>query len=259
MKILPDWFERDNYDISREYAQICTGVDDGKHTTDYYVSEHDRNGASIVIVGGMHGGEPAGAEAASRFVNAVPSCGKLSVIPRANPIGLQQRQRDSPGHGDLNDLFTGGPDDAHAAAIWEAVDAARPDVVIDLHTSRWPRSMSNKNASNGQAIYPSEESRDVADHVARQVSNERVKHGANHLASAWQDSRKQFFFDVGNTMGEKPDGPLVDYARYQLGEDTQSFLVEVARNGVPYETRVDWHCAVVRGIADEFGVAIHGV
>ena len=96
----------------------------------------------MIITGGIHGNEPAGAEAADQIRHWPVVKGKIIVIPKVNQQSLAVGQRRIPKFGteisDLNRNFpkTGQPDEARsdlAKAVWAFVKKQKPDWVIDLH------------------------------------------------------------------------------------------------------------------------------
>ena len=102
----------------------------------------DQPGPTVVIAGGIHGNEPAGAAAAEQIRHWPIPRGRLVVIPRANIPGLADGTRYLPGEPpalrDLNRQFpkTKGTPEAKgvlAKAIWGFVGGQKPDWVIDLH------------------------------------------------------------------------------------------------------------------------------
>jgi len=108
----------------------------------YHVIQGDEPGPTVLLVGGVHGDEPAGAQAAEQICQWPLRKGRLVVIPRANPAALDARTRLIPGEKagsrDLNRNFPkpGGPAEAIgdlAAALWSTIAAQKPDWVIDLH------------------------------------------------------------------------------------------------------------------------------
>ena len=98
-------------------------------------------GPTVLIIGGMHGNEPAGAEAAAAISCWTIGGGRLIVIPRANVPALAAKTRRIPGlDGDEGDLNRHFPLDAeagfrseHAADLWQVVQDLDPDWLIDLH------------------------------------------------------------------------------------------------------------------------------
>ena len=106
----------------------------------HIISSHEP-GPTVLIIGGMHGNEPAGAEAASAIAHWTIERGRLIVIPRANIPALDAKTRRIPGldgdEGDLNRHFPVKPEadirSEHAGDLWSLIEEKRPDWVIDLH------------------------------------------------------------------------------------------------------------------------------
>lgn len=110
--------------------------------TPYYIRDTNAEGPTVLIIGGMHGNEPAGAEAAEHIRHWPITRGRLVVIPRANPPALIANTRYIPGKpkktGNLNRNFPAtnpardvrGPT---AENLWEFITVLKPDWVLDLH------------------------------------------------------------------------------------------------------------------------------
>lgn len=110
--------------------------------TAYYVHDSGVPGPTLLVVGGVHGNEPAGYRAADQIRHWPITRGRLVVIPQANVPGLKANIRympkvDAPLR-DLNRNFP-TPDIAEqprgqaANALWQFVQELKPDWVIDLH------------------------------------------------------------------------------------------------------------------------------
>ena len=110
--------------------------------TPVYTITGAQPGPTVLIVGGVHGNEPAGHHAANQ-IRHWPVCrGKLVVIPRLNVPGIKRHTRFLPDvpqeERDLNRNFPRDelPDSTSgtvATAIWQFAEALKPDWVIDLH------------------------------------------------------------------------------------------------------------------------------
>lgn len=122
--------------------------------TSAIVIESGVPGPTALVVGGVHGDEPAGARAALQVSGWRLVKGKLVVIPCANEPGLRAGTRRMPGlskaRGDLNRQFPTAarpaPVGVLATALWSFVEQLRPDLVLDLHegydfTQRNPKSV----------------------------------------------------------------------------------------------------------------------
>lgn len=125
--------------------------------TRWYSHDSEVDGPTILIVGGMHGNEPAGHRAARQIATWSVDAGRIVVIPAANPPALAERTRRIPGleddAGDLNRHFpvTGAdvdPTGPAAPAIWAFVDSIEPDVLLDLHEGYGYRAAGSKSVGS---------------------------------------------------------------------------------------------------------------
>ena len=111
----------------------------GGWQTPYYIRQAETPGPVVVITGGVHGNEPAGAVAAQDIRHWEIIKGTLIVIPEANPGGLEAGTRSTPGEGDLNRNFPGqnesinAVDGPTATAIWDFVREQSPAWLLDMH------------------------------------------------------------------------------------------------------------------------------
>lgn len=110
--------------------------------TPYYVIDSGVVGETVLVTGGVHGNEPAGAYAADQIRHWPIVKGKLVVVPRVNRLGLEQETRYVPGvekgERDLNRNFSGvkerGPvRGGLAKLLWAFAEEVEPDWVLDLH------------------------------------------------------------------------------------------------------------------------------
>jgi len=107
----------------------------------YYVTDTGKAGPVVMVVGGVHGNEPAGARAAEHIRHWRIIRGRLIVLPRANEPALKSRTRLMPSapkdRGNLNRNFPKEAGDepkcALSRAIWSLVCETRPDWLLDLH------------------------------------------------------------------------------------------------------------------------------
>lgn len=103
--------------------------------------ESDNPGPCILIVGGMHGDEPAGVQACTELAdNIIPPRGRLILVPAANPPALTAQKRFFPSDSDLNRAFGSEAAKGNTAALrdalWALLIAEKVDWVIDLHEAR---------------------------------------------------------------------------------------------------------------------------
>ena len=97
------------------------------------------DGPTILILGGMHGNEPAGPAAADAISSWSVKRGRLIVIPRMNLPALAANQRLIPEmsepEGNLNRHFPIGGEVTPGVAtdLWALLEHVKPDWVLDLH------------------------------------------------------------------------------------------------------------------------------
>ncbi|MCD0462425.1 dienelactone hydrolase family protein [Roseiconus lacunae] len=110
--------------------------------TPWYINDSGIDGPTVVITGGIHGNEPAGAASAEQIRHWPIVRGKLVVIPRVNTAGLEANTRYIPGavdaQKDLNRNFPSPgiaqqPRGEIATELWEFVVNQDPDWLFDLH------------------------------------------------------------------------------------------------------------------------------
>ncbi len=109
--------------------------------TEYYIIDAQKPGPVVLITGGIHGNEPAGARAAEHVRFWPLKCGKLIVIPRVNKPGLEKGTRAMPSipkeFANLNRNFPKKDKPACACKlsriIWQWVCRQQPDWLLDLH------------------------------------------------------------------------------------------------------------------------------
>lgn len=110
--------------------------------TPIYVNDSGRSGPTVIVTGGVHGNEPAGASAAEQIRHWPIRSGKLIVIPRLNVTALASNTRYTPDvaedEKDLNRNFpysgiASEPRGEIAEAVWQFVSKQNPDWLFDLH------------------------------------------------------------------------------------------------------------------------------
>ena len=122
----------------RSSGFVAVGTD---WETPYYRIETDKPGPTVMILGGMHGNEPAGAYAAEQIRHWTIRRGTLVVLPCANRLGRAANIRYVPDRPmeerDLNRNFprptTKTTRGVLAGEIWKLTLAVKPDWVLDLH------------------------------------------------------------------------------------------------------------------------------
>ena len=114
-------------------------IGQGMWETDYYVLEGEAVGPVIIIVGGIHGDEPAGWQAAKRLLTSRINRGKVIIIPQANAQAVRDKTREFIDGQDLNRCFpgktSGTPMERLAFTLFNFIRENRAELVIDLHES----------------------------------------------------------------------------------------------------------------------------
>lgn len=128
-------------EVSRSEGVLAEGT---RWQTRYYVIDSGEAGATVMVTGGLHGNEPAGAAAAEQIRHWPIVKGRLIVVPRANVPGLEADTRYLPeqprDERDLNRNFPGDDDESAdatrgriAGEIWRLTRKTKPGWVLDLH------------------------------------------------------------------------------------------------------------------------------
>jgi putative intracellular protease/amidase len=148
--------------------------------TRYFVQTSDRAGPTVVISGGVHGDEPAGAAAAEQIRHWPIVRGMLVVLPSANPPALAARTRRIPGapasQNNLNRNFPrAGQLDApplgeQAAAIWQWLQSVQPTWVVDLHEGYGIRAAGSKSVGSSVVVCPDEEADEAVERMLAAVN-----------------------------------------------------------------------------------------
>lgn len=185
---------------------LCRGT---RFETQYYVRRAATPGPTVVITGGLHGDEPAGAAAAEQIRHWPIQCGTLAVLPRANPPGLDAHTRLMPdlekSRNNLNRNFpkaaTAGPAVGEpAVAVWTWVQSLKPDWVIDLHEGTEPRASGSKSVGASAIVCDSAEANAAAERMLQAVNADIT------------DARARFV-----KIGPPVDGSLARAAGVHLG------------------------------------------
>ncbi|QDT34504.1 BPL-N domain-containing protein [Thalassoglobus polymorphus] len=111
--------------------------------TPWYTIDSGKEGPTVIVTGGIHGNEPAGATAAEQIRHWDIDAGKLIVVPKVNRLGLTAETRWFPPERnnrplrDLNRNFptkeNPAPRTPLATDVWKLVESTKPDYVVDLH------------------------------------------------------------------------------------------------------------------------------
>ncbi|MBN1591576.1 MAG: succinylglutamate desuccinylase/aspartoacylase family protein, partial [Pirellulales bacterium] len=203
--------------------------------TPYYVQDTQIEGPTIVILGGVHGNEPAGAGAADQVRHWPVSRGRLIVLPRANQPALRANTRCIPGvkkpRGNLNRNFpkcqgAGLCAGELSTILWRWLRTCRPDWVIDLHEGVQPHQINSKSVGNTVIVYSEGQAKTVAPLLIEAVN------------STIDEEKEQFVKITGHI-----DGCLAKAASAHLGAETM--ICETTRKLQPLSQRTRQHRVIV--------------
>ncbi|AGB38750.1 succinylglutamate desuccinylase/aspartoacylase family protein [Natronococcus occultus] len=231
--------------VTEEVRTLRSGT---RYETPAYIREAPAAGETVVVLGGVHGSETAGVDAAHTVREWAFEQGTLVVIPEANAPAVRAQTYSGP-DGDLNQQFPAGrsPTTPIAAALWEFITELDPAAVIDMHSSMGIWGSSRGPSGFGQAIFPSAAggSREIAGRVNRSL-NEKLISASEEYDSAYE-------FTLGNTLGgEHPR--LIHKVAADL--DRAGYLTEVTRHDTDLATRTRWSEAVAAELLENHGIEV---
>jgi predicted deacylase len=211
--------------------------------TPYYVVDSGKEGPTVMVVGGIHGNEPAGTAAADAIRQVPVRRGKLVVLPRANVPGLEAKKRRLPGidrdRSDLNRNFPkadgAAPRGQSAGAIWELVTRVRPDWLVDLHESVNFRKADPKRVGN------------TIIHAVADETRRRALAMIEAVNTGIDDEEKQFIL-----LRNPAKGSLARSAADRLG--ASAMIVETTRRDQPLALRVRQHRLLVERLLADLGM-----
>jgi len=230
-----------------EDTTVGTLLEGTPQATPFYICDSSQPGPVVMITGGVHGDEPAGAAAAERIRHWHVGKGKLIVVPMLNVRGLAAQQRTMPGVAaalaDLNRDFAhvnlkGDPPRGRPAnEIWQFVLKQKPDWLIDLHEAQTVHGTDSESVGNAILAIPSPELA-KAEPTMLQAVNATIA-----------DRRYRFI------VSRRPkDTTLARAAGEHLGIHT--FIVETAKDVQTLDVRVAEHCTIVKALLAHLGMEL---
>lgn len=150
-----------------------------RFATRYYMMDSGVPGPTVMIVGGVHGNEPAGAFAAESIRQWKVQAGRMIVLPCANIPGLAANTRLIPDlDTNLNNLNrnypkageTGGARGELAQAIWQLALNYKPDWVLDLHEGFDFHQLNDKSVGSSVICFPIPRGSEAADSMIESVN-----------------------------------------------------------------------------------------
>ena len=225
------------------------------YETPVFIFDSGKEGAHIIIIGGTHGDEPAGYEAALRLLTQLdrnpPQTGKIILIPMANRVAIRNFERRVPVPqgmdkelGNLNRCYPGDPNGTPmqqlAYQIAEITRKNDVDVFIDLHEARYshlkaPEQNKGKKGLGQTLIYtPNEASALLLMYLLDQINE-----GINNPDERFSGLEK----------------PILHSGAWWAGHelDIASFTFETSRQ-MKLEKRIGYHLALVRIALEQKGI-----
>jgi putative intracellular protease/amidase len=206
--------------------------------TPWFVVPGDGAGPTVMVIGGMHGNEPAGSVAAKQLLHWPIRRGKLIIVPEVNRLGLAADMRwfppdrNSSSLRDLNRQFPAREDERPsselAAEIWSLVQQHAPDYVLDLHEG-FDFHVTNEKSVGSSVIYARSEHRDAIAKTLLSAVNQTV----------FEEGRR--FVPIAKS-GAAP-GSLVRACTERLGID--AFILETTFKDQPLSLRTRQHRLLV--------------
>ena len=212
--------------------------------TNYYVRQGGQPGPVVLVTGGIHGDEPAGAAAAEEVRHWTVARGRLVVIPRVNVTGLAAGRRTMSGVDaaleDLNRDFprvgkNESPRGTPALEIWRLVRDQKPAWLIDLHESHTLHGSRPGSVGNSLLCCPSSD------------MTRAMPAMLDALNAPITDPRQKFI-----TPRPPRDGSLARAAGEHLG--IRALIVETTQVDQPSAVRIEQHCRLVRGLLTYLGM-----
>ncbi len=216
----------------------------GTTETPWYVINSGVAGPTVLVVGGVHGNEPAGYRAAEQIRRWPIVKGKMVVIPQLNRLGLAANIRWLPDFRndqklrDLNRNFPREDDESPRSPLaidtWEFVKKHQPDWVFDLHEGFDFHRINSKSVGSSVIAMPWDE-RFAKEMVT--VVNSRIE--------------PERHFDL---LAAK--GPAVGSLARACSEvlDAKSFILETTFKDQPISTRTRQHRQMVSAILQRIGM-----
>jgi len=234
------------------YQNLMPGT---KHETAVYRFQSESPNPGIIVIGGTHGDEPAGFEAAYRLLDYLsknhPLKGTIYVIPEANKMAIIHGERRIPvpesvaiDAGDLNRCYPGRPEGLPAYRlayqITEFIKIHQIQLLIDLHES--PYFAHEIHAFEGEISVPGQCIIYTGNEIASRLSHVVCEH-INQQISAHE---KKF------TLKE---GPIENSAAWLAGAHFKipGFTIETCKK-LPLEKRIQFHLAITLNILKEMDI-----
>jgi predicted deacylase len=177
------------------YQRVCNKLD-------VLVFSGASPGPTVLLVGGTHGNEPAGAHALSRLASELQSgllsakAGKIIIVPQANKCGLSLGTRFQPqniltlglsGSLDLNRSYSEASPGCELASSIGGL-ASEADWVLDLHEGWGFHKIENDSMGSGVYFGKSEQARQVAQQITSALNQLIQPEIKQFVCQEWKDT-----------------------------------------------------------------------
>jgi predicted deacylase len=210
------------------------------YSTTAYIRQAPEPGPAVLISGGVHGNEPAGAAAAENITKWEIKKGTLIIIPRVNKLALRAGKRTLPEIGDVNRAYPGSalgnPSSKLAHAIGALMKEYKADMVIDIHEARDFNSV-NPDSLGQTILYGFDDKSAILAMEAADYVNTKLK---------ITDPKKKFTFLANPIVGS-----TAQYASSYLRKVAFTLETSVRQ---PLADRVEQHLAIVRYLLASCGM-----
>lgn len=242
-----------DFETGRDTYPIMEGT---VYETTVHVLESAADGPTAVALGGVHGNETGGVEAARVATEYDVGRGTVVVLPETNRPAVEADSREGP-DGDLNRQFPVGeePTTEIARAVWGVLRDHDPDYVIDMHTSKAVYRLHDVGV--GQVVFPhgGREAIETA-HAATERVNER------YLAELLGDDLPEGYafrpvygeYELPHMDEDEGDLLLVPKAARDLG--ATGWVTEVTYKGFDLEEVTFLHDRLTAALLEHSGVPI---
>jgi succinylglutamate desuccinylase len=201
-------------------------------------------GPTVLVVGGMHGNEPAPPRAVRELTRIDVPRGRWLLVPEANRLALANSSRHTPGDRflDLNRSFPIAsrptPRGVLGTALWRLLEQSQPDWVIDVHEGFDFHRRNPRSVGSSVTYVPHSRVGACSARLARQL--------VDTVNSTIDDPAKKFAL-----LAPGPEGSFARSATEALG--VPSLVLETTRVGQPLGLRVAQHRALLAQALDRIG------
>lgn len=227
-----------------------------KYETTVYVLESAAAGPTAVVLGGVHGNETGGVNAAHVATEYTVGRGTVVVLPETNRPAVEAGSRQGP-DGDLNRQFPvgEGPTSELANAVWDLLREHEPDAVIDMHSSKGVYQLHDVGV--GQVVFPHgghraiTDARAVTERVNDQYLAERLGHD---LPAGYAFRTVSGGHEHSEEFASEADRMLVPTAATEL--DLNGWITEVTFRGFDLEEQTFLHDRLTAALLERSAVPI---